>query len=141
MIFKYIFAFIMFTHGLINFMGFVKAFKYGNISQLTKDISKSMWFFWLLTASLFIIATILFFLKNEYWVYIAIFVSILSQVLIFTVWKEAKLVSIPNLIIIVVVFLSWTTYNFEATFRKDVNKNLQESKRTNTDLLIENDIQ
>ena len=131
----------MFTHGLIHFMGFVNAFEYGNISQLTKDISKSMGFFWLLTASLFIIATILFFLKNEYWVYIAIIASILSQVLIFTVWKEAKLGSIPNLIIIVVAFLSWTTYNFEATFRKDVNKNLQESKSTNTDLLTENDIQ
>jgi hypothetical protein len=81
------------------------------------------------------------FSKNEYWVYIAIIASILSQVLIFTVWKEAKLGSIPNLIIIVVAFLSWTTYNFEATFRKDVNKNLQESKSTNTDLLTENDIQ
>ncbi|WP_310556942.1 DUF6544 family protein [Flavobacterium sp.] len=138
---KYIFSIILIFHGLIHFMGFAKAFGYGNITQLAKDIPKSIGVFWLITALLFIVATILFFLKNEYWIYFGIIASILSQILIFTVWKEAKLGSIPNLIIIVVAFLSWTTYNFEATFRKDVNKNLQESKSTNTDFLTENDIQ
>jgi hypothetical protein len=138
---KYIFSFLLFIHGLIHFMGFAKAFEYGNITQLTKDISKSMGFFWLLTALLFIIATILFFLKNEYWVYLAIIASIFSQLLIFSVWKEAKFGTIANLIIVVVAFLSWTAYNFEATFKNDIKFNIVKTKNITTDLLTENDIQ
>jgi hypothetical protein len=139
---KYIFTFIMFVHGLIHFMGFAKAFGYGNITQLTKNIPKSMGFFWLLTALLFSIATILILLKKESWIVIATLTAILSQLLIFTVWKEAKFGTIANLIIIVVAFLSWTTYNFESTFKKDVKTNLNKSKSTNNkDLLTEKDIE
>jgi hypothetical protein len=139
---KNIFTFIVFTHGLIHLMGFAKAFGYGNISQLTKDIPKSIGFFWLLTALLFIIATILILLKKESWIVIATLTAILSQLLIFTVWKDAKFGTIANLIIIVVTFLSWTTYNFESTFKKDVKANLNKSKTTNsTDLLTEKDIE
>ncbi len=37
---KYFFAAIILIHGLIHCMGFAKAFGYGNITQLSKDISK-----------------------------------------------------------------------------------------------------
>ena len=37
---KYTFAFIILVHGLIHLLGFAKAFGYGNITQLTKEISK-----------------------------------------------------------------------------------------------------
>jgi hypothetical protein len=139
---KNIFTFIIFAHGLIHLMGFAKAFGYGNISQFTKDIPKSMGFFWLLTALLFIIATILILVKKESWIVIAMLTAILSQLLIFTVWKEAKFGTIVNLIIIVVAFLSWTTYNFESTFKKDVKTNLNKSQSiNNTDLLTEKEIE
>ncbi len=137
---KYIFSIILIIHGLIHFMGFAKAFDYGNTTQITKEISKSMGFFWLITALLFVTATILFFLKNEYWIYLAIVASILSQFLIFGIWKEAKFGSIANLIIIVVAVLSWTTYSFEYSFKKDVKFNLNKSKNANIGLLTENDI-
>jgi hypothetical protein len=138
---RFFFTIIMFAHGLIHFMGFAKAFGYGNITQLTKDISKSMGSFWLLTTLLFMIATILILLKNESWIIIAMLTAMLSQLLIFTVWKEAKFGTIANLIIIVVAFLSWTTYNFEATFKKDVASNLAKSKNTKIEILTEDDIQ
>ena len=138
---KYIFSIILIMHGLIHFMGFAKAFDYGNSTQITKEISKSMGIFWLIAALLFIIATILFFLKNEYWIYLAIVASIISQFLIFGIWKEAKFGTIANLIIIVVAVLSWTTYNFENSFKKDVKFNLNKSKNVNIGLLTQNDIQ
>ena len=62
---KYLLAFIILTHGLIHFMGFAKAFNYGNITQLTKEISKPSGMLWLVTAFLFIATTILFLLKPE----------------------------------------------------------------------------
>ena len=37
---KYLFAFIMLIHGFIHFMGFAKAYNYGNITQISKQISK-----------------------------------------------------------------------------------------------------
>lgn len=67
MAFKYIFALILFVHGLIHFMGFAKAFSYGNMAQLTKDISKPVGVIWFATALLFMLAMILFLLKNENW--------------------------------------------------------------------------
>ncbi len=138
---KFIFALIMLIHGLIHIMGFAKAFDFGNTTQITKNISKPLANFWLITALLFIITTILFFLKNEYWIYIAIVASFLSQLLIFDVWKDAKFGTIANLIIIVVAVFSWTTFSFENSFKKDVKTNLSLSKDANIGLLTENDIQ
>ena len=57
---KFIFAFFMLIHGIIHVMGFAKAYNYGAVTQLTKDISKPMGGLWLLTAILFVAAIILF---------------------------------------------------------------------------------
>ena len=97
---KYFFAFIMLIHGLIHFMGFAKAYNYGNITQLTKYISKPVGLLWLITAILFIVAVLLFLLKKESWPYIAIIAAVVSQILIITVWKDAKFGTIVNIIII-----------------------------------------
>ncbi len=138
---KYLFAFIVFIHGLIHFMGFAKAYGYGNITQLTKDISKPAGAIWLVTAFLFIAATVLFLLKKESWPFIAIMAAILSQVLIFMVWKDAKFGSIANLIILLVASGGWGSLHFESQFRKDVQVNLQRSSGIITELLTETDIQ
>ena len=97
---KYLFAFILFVHGLIHFMGFAKAFGYGNITQITNNVSKPAGSVWFLTAFLFIIATILFLFKKEWWPVIGIVAAIISQILIATVWKDAKFGTIANLIIV-----------------------------------------
>jgi hypothetical protein len=138
---KYIFAFILFIHGLIHVMGFAKAFNYGNITQLTKEISKPAGMVWLATAILFIMALVMFFLKKESWSVLAIVIVVVSQVLIITIWKEAKFGTIANLIILVGAILSWGGLNFESKFRKDVNANLSRTSTIQTDLITEADIQ
>jgi len=50
---KYIFIFVTLFHGLIHFMGFAKAYNYGNITQMTKEISKPIGIVWLATGFLF----------------------------------------------------------------------------------------
>ena len=62
---KYILNFFIIVHGLIHFIGFAKAFNYGNLSQITKEISKPVGLVWLATACLFITVAILFFLKKR----------------------------------------------------------------------------
>ena len=97
---RYVFIVIMLIHGLIHFMGFAKAFNYGNITQLTKDISKTAGVLWLVTACIFIAAVVLLLLKKDYWYIAGIIAAIISQVLIFTAWQDAKFGTIANALVL-----------------------------------------
>ncbi len=138
---KYFFAFVILIHGLIHLMGFAKAYNYGNITQLTKEISKVNGLLWLLTAILFVVATLLFLLKKESWPYIAIIVAVISQILIITVWKDAKFGSIANVIVLLAAISAWSSQQFEASYIRDVNTHLRKTSNFQTDLLTEADIQ
>ena len=107
---KFLFAFIILIHGLIHFMGFAKAFNYGNITQLTKEVSKPAGAFWFMTAILFIITAILFFIKKDWWPLIGIGAIIISQILIVMAWSDAKFGTIGNLLILAIILgyaLKW----------------------------------
>jgi len=134
------FLIILLLHGVIHFIGFAKAFNYGIITQISKEIPKPSGLLWLLTAFLFIAATILFLLKKDAWIFCGFAAVIISQILIFTFWNDAKFGTIANIIILVVVVLSYGTYHFEKTYQKDVKENLQRTNRLKTDLLTETDL-
>lgn len=138
---KYFFAFILLIHGLIHITGFVKAFNLWNISALTKEISKPAGLLWLAASLLFITAFVLLLLKNESWPAVAGIAVLLSQILIFSTWQDAKFGSIANLLIVFVAIASWTSLNFEAQFRNDVKANLALTKNMPPELLKETDIQ
>jgi hypothetical protein len=138
---KFLFAGIVLVHGLIHAMGFAKAFQYGNITQLTREISKPAGSLWLFTTLLFVAAASLFLLKKESWPYIAVVAVILSQVLIISVWKDAKFGTIANLIILLVAIAAFATQYFEKQFRNDVRSQLQRTHHQQSDLLTEADIQ
>ena len=137
---KYLLAFIILIHGLIHLMGFAKAFNYGNITQISKEISKPSGMLWLLAAFLFIAATILFLLKKDAWMFVGLAAVIISQILIFTVWKDAKFGSIANIIILVAAVISWGSYHFEKGYQQDVTQNLQRTNMLKTDLITETDL-
>lgn len=98
---RYLIALIILMHGLIHFMGFAKAFGYGNITQITKEVPKTEGVFWLLTAFIFIIASILFLLKKDTWIITSIIAVVISQILIILAWKDAKFGTIANIIILI----------------------------------------
>jgi hypothetical protein len=137
---KYIFAFVVFIHGLIHFMGFAKAFGYGNITQLSKNISKPSGFVWFVTAILFTVAIILFLVKNNSWYVMAFIGAIISQILIVTVWKDAKFGSIANVIILFVAISAWAWHRFEMRFEADVKNHISQTNFSNTELLTEANI-
>ncbi len=138
---KYVFSILSLVHGLIHFMGFSKAFGYGNITQLTKDISKPAGAFWFITALLFSAVVVLFLLRKESWPLLALVAVIISQVLIFTVWKDAKFGTIANLIILLVSITAWASQRFESQFRKDVKQHFLQTNNVQTDLLTEAHLQ
>jgi len=137
---RILFLIIIVLHGLIHLLGFAKAFDFGAITQLSKEISKPLGVLWLTAFLLLLSSAILFFLKKEEWWIIGIIAVIISQILIFSTWNDAKFGTIANIIILVAIILNYGSYRFEKSYQKDVKENLQRTNILTTDLLIESDL-
>ncbi|MEL7833473.1 hypothetical protein [Fodinibius sp. Rm-B-1B1-1] len=94
---------IILMHGLIHLMGFVKAFNLAEIEALTLPISKTAGLFWLLTCLLMLGTASAYWTKLDWWPIIGIVAIVLSQVLIFMSWQDAKFGTIANVIILTVI--------------------------------------
>lgn len=118
--FRIIFAFIVAIHGLIHLMGFIKAFKLTEISQLAQDISKPTGLLWLMSALLIITTLVAFLLKKDWWWMIATPAVILSQFLIIIHWQEAKFGTIANVIILASIIISYGIWSFNAMVKNEL---------------------
>jgi hypothetical protein len=137
---KAIFVFITLIHGLIHFMGFAKAFGYGNITQLTKEITKPVGLLWFTTALLFMVCAALFLLKKDGWIYFATTAVVLSQILILNHWQDARFGTIANMIILVVSMIGLFQIKFKNEYKNEVKTGLAESQNLPGSNLKESDI-
>ena len=137
---KILFAILLITHGVIHCIGFVKAFNYSNISLISDRISRPAGIFWLAAACCFITAAVLYLLNKQAWLVFVVIAVIISQVLIFSVWKDAKVGTIANIIILVAAVLIYGTVRFESSYKNDVKENLRRSNALKMDLLTEPDL-
>jgi hypothetical protein len=124
---KYLFALLIILHGLIHLMGFLKAFGFAQINQLTKEISRPVGVLWLSVTILLIVTALIYLLQNEYWWLIALSGVILSQVLIICYWHDAKFGSIANVIILAAAIPAWGEWHFENQYKRDVTESLKHS--------------
>ena len=97
-----IFAFLL-IHGCIHLMGFVKAFGLAEISELTLPITRNWGLLWLAAALILITAGVLWLLQLDSWWIAAGIGIILSQILVFVYWQDARFGTIPNIIILTVL--------------------------------------
>jgi hypothetical protein len=137
---RLIFAAGILIHGLIHLLGFVKAFQWAEINQLTQNINKPIGVLWLVTSMLFIIALVLFILNQDSWRVIGVASLIFSQILIFSSWTDAKYGTIMNIIVLVVVILSAGSYMVEQKFKKSVLHNFKNNNKMDGEILTELDI-
>jgi hypothetical protein len=126
---KIIFITITLLHGLIHFMGFAKAFSYGNITQLTKEISKPMGFLWFITGFLFIICITMQVLKKDNWVYFGFVAVVLSQVLIFSNWHDARFGTVANVLILVFCIYGYFQIKFKNEYKNEVKIAMVDSQK------------
>jgi hypothetical protein len=140
MMMKTLLALVTLMHGLIHLMGFAKAYNYGNITQLTKEISKPMGTVWLITAVLFMAVTVMLFLKKDSWWILGLIAVILSQILIFNVWQDAKFGTIANVIILVAIIIGYGRSSFENSYKKDVSDGVTRTQNLKNTVLTEGDI-
>lgn len=102
---KFIFALFMLMHGLIHIMGFTKAFNYGKLTSISTEVSKVEGILWLLATLLFCVSTLLFLVEKDGWWVLTLISIIVSQLLIYSAWKDAKFGSIANLIVLFMVII------------------------------------
>jgi hypothetical protein len=109
---RVLFAGVVFLHGIIHLMGFMKAFRLADLSQLQQDISRPIGVMWLLTAVLFLMSSGAFMMKREWWWILAAPALVLSQILIVLSWGDAKFGTIANVIVLVPSVVGFGFWNF-----------------------------
>lgn len=134
-------AIFILLHGLIHFLGFVRAFNLANIAQLKQFISKPLGIFWLLAGLLFLAAVVLVFLKVDWWWILAFIAIVISQLLIILSWQDARFGTIANVIILIATIAGFGAWNFHRSFVNDYEEGLARTNSISTTLLTETDIQ
>ncbi len=122
---KWLFAGIIGLHGLIHLMGFAKAFGYASLPQLVQPISRVMGLVWLAAAALTLGASAASLAWPRSWWWVGAASVLLSQLVIFSSWSDAKFGSLANLAVAAGAALSFATYgpgSFHAEFDREAAK-------------------
>lgn len=138
---KIIFILMVAFHGLIHLLGFLKAFNLAQINELTQPISRSLGLLWLVAALVLVVTAAAIAFKVPWWWAVAIVSALLSQILIFTAWQDARVGSIPNLILLTVVLLALGSLRFERGYRQDVDSAQERMRGLPVETLTESDLQ
>lgn len=138
---KYIFSILIFLHGAIHLMGFLKAYKLAQIEQLNADISRISGILWLLSCILFLASGITYLAKVDWW-YILAFIAILfSTYLVIMVWQDAKFGMIANILILILALIGYQTRSFENKYKTDCIEGIERTNTIEEDILTREDIQ
>ncbi|PSR57004.1 hypothetical protein AHMF7605_27715 [Adhaeribacter arboris] len=96
---------------------------------------------WLLACIFFVIAALLFALKNNYWWLFGLIALVTSQVLISFFWHDAKFGTIANVIILIAAIIGYATSHFYNQYQQAVKTGLQQPEYFQNSELTETDIQ
>lgn len=136
-----IILFILFIlHGLIHLLGFVKAFNFAPVGQLTQNISKINGILWLVTATLFVTGALLFLLEKDSWWMFPATAILISQYLIIVSWQDAKFGTIANVIMLLATVVGFSTWSFIREYRKEAAAGRELTSTIPDTIVTENDI-
>lgn len=136
-----IFFFIVFTiHSIIHVLGFLKAFQFANITQLTQQISKPLGILWLVTLLLLLISAIQFIGDDEIWWMAGLAGIILSQILIIFFWQDAKYGTIPNILILLVAITALADWNFKREVKNEILEMFEKNSSIQNQILNEDKV-
>ena len=108
---RYFIAFLLFLHGIISLMGFLKAFNILKLEQFEADISKTAGVFWLLSSVLLSLLVVQTIMKSDLFWILGSVALVLSQVMIIWFWKDAKFGTIINVVLLILVVISFSMWN------------------------------
>lgn len=137
----YLLSALLFVHGLLHLLGFAKAFQLGSITQLTRDISKPAGLLWLITALVFTVAMVFFFLDHSSWSLLCLSGIVLSQLLIISCWHDAKFGTIANLLLLVTALPAFGLRQFNSKVKAEQTALLSTVLPVSGKLISEADLQ
>lgn len=117
---RIVFALLLFVHGLLHLMGFAKAFKPDVLPELSGHFSKTAGIFWLAAAVFIVLSACLFLMGREGWWMLAVPALLLSQVLIFLYWKDARFGSIANIILLAGILPAYGNWRFNRMISREL---------------------
>ena len=128
-------------HGLIHVLGFVKAFGYADLPQLTQPISRAWGLAWLAAALLVTTsAGMLGAGARSYWIPGAVGL-IVSQTVIVSAWGDAWAGTVANALLLLIVSYGWLTEgprSFHAQYLRDAHAGL--ARVVSTPIITEADL-
>ncbi|MFD1614093.1 DUF6920 family protein [Gelatiniphilus marinus] len=133
------FGLLLILHGTMHLIGFVKAFYFNAENKQALGISKSAGLLWLLVFILFIALASLFFYDKK-WFYLAFVTVCISQILILTVWNDAKFGTLINAIIILVSISAYGNHHFNNKVTKEKTALYKNITINNTKVVGKNDL-
>lgn len=139
--FKILFVVIVAAHGLIHLIGFAEAFKFAELEQLTQPISKPLGLLWLTATVLFIVTIPIYLLKKDWWWMVGLIAVIVSQVVIFFSWQDAKFGTFANVIILIASVLGYGQWSFGGWYKKEAEVGLTQTASMSASILTESDIE
>lgn len=124
-------------HGIIHVFGFLKAFGLSEFNAITQPISKVYGIFWLLSFLLFAATVIFLIFQIDYWWISSFLAVIISQLLIFNYWSDAKFGTIANIIILAATIIGFSTFNFKQKVKEERVRMFEKSTLGNEEIVTE----
>ena len=124
-------------HGIIHLFGFFKAFGISEFNAISQPISKTYGIFWFLTFLLFVITVILILVHSDYWWLIGFLAVLISQVLIFNYWSDAKFGTVVNVIILLATIIGYSSFNFKHKIKGERITLFENSQLKNQEIVTE----
>jgi len=115
-------------HGFIHLFGFLKAFNINEFEALTQPIAKPVGVLWFVSFVFFGLTLFLLIKNNSFWWLAGIAAVVISQILIFLFWQDAKFGSLPNLIILISCILGWASYSFTKKVKQETETMLSKAQ-------------
>jgi hypothetical protein len=126
---KYAVIVLLVVHGLITLLGFVKAFDLAPVTQLQVPISQPAGLLWLAAALLLVGSGVALLVGWSWWWAPAALGVVLSQILIFGAWSDAKAGTIANVILLIPIVVAASgsaPWSFRARYDHDVTEGLHQ---------------
>lgn len=121
------FAILISAHALIHLLGVAKAFRLAQLPQLQIPISRPLGLVWLAAAALLLAAVVALLVAPRWLWVLGALGLVASQVVIIASWRDARVGTIPNAILLVVVAYSafaWGPLGLRAEYERLVREGL-----------------
>lgn len=109
---RFVISALLFLHGLIHLMGFVKPWGFAEVPQLSGPTDRGLGLLWLLTALLLVIAAVLRAIDRDAWWAPAALGVVLSQALILSQWSDARAGTLANVLLAIPIVVGVATARF-----------------------------